>query len=161
MFKLFFSLSMLMILYSCWPGPSYKGLDPRCREWDHVIFRGSLNAVQEEEYLKRMSTIDRYMFYVCVNTMNSWGFKRPNLFNDDSEQMLALAESLLQERIDMTHLYLLSRICLDIARVKPGLVRENKSLIDAIEAAANKVKSDFWRNWSLKNVQGIRKVIGQ
>lgn len=105
--------------------------------------------------------MDRYQYYICVNTMHSWTFDRPDLFIDDAEAFLDLAQSLLREKIEETHLYLLSRICLDISRAKPGLVRENKSLIDSLEAAANKVKSDFWRNWSLENVHGIRKVIGQ
>jgi hypothetical protein len=156
MVKASFVFFVAMFLSSCWPGPSYKGLDYRCKEWVTVISRSLKNDDDERRFVKTLEVTDRYQYYSCINVMKEWAYEDKYIFLDDADEFFELAQTLLRGKINRPHLYLITRISSDIAQAKPEVVKKHMELINRIESMVPIGASDFLSEFTLRNIEYIR-----
>jgi hypothetical protein len=154
--KVLLVIIFLFTLSSCWPGPSYKGLDSRCREWITVTYGTFNNDEEQRRFVATLNVFDRYQYYSCKNVMRSWSYKDHTVFVDDAEEFFELVRNMLRDRIDKAHLYLITRISVDIAQARPDVVKKNMELIDHIETMVPIGASDFLGEFTLRNIKYIK-----
>jgi len=158
MYRKLILLQFLVFLSACWPGPSYKDKDPRCKEWNQS-YRLHRDAYEIEKTAKSLCVIDRYSYFICINAMNSYHRLTPDVFVNDAETFMMLVKDLLKEKIPDDQLFLMSTVCLEIAREKPEIIKQYYSSVSTLEIAGSKVRHKFWRDWIMEKIQEIKQTI--
>jgi hypothetical protein len=159
--KLLYVVLLPIVISACWwPRPSYKGLDPRCREWNINVHNAFRDRVLDREYVLRLGVFDRYQYYICINSINSLDYRDPYIFLDTLDAFFELIVNEVHANMDALHLFLIARMVRDMAEVNPQAVKKHTSVIDSFESAAAVSRDVYFRELALREIQ-ITKLLAR